>query len=841
MKTFDLTPDPKILIALTHTPMLPLDALCELIDNAIDSFNLAKLMGIALKNPLISIELPRPADLNRNSGLIRVQDNGPGLTADMAEKAIRAGFSSNNPFDSLGLFGMGFNISSGKLGRVTRMFSARSEDNKAIEVTIDLDKITQSRNYLVPFNQVDKPVEFLHGTVIEIDKWWPDGNPNSGFIKKLIQYGLPTVRSELGRRYATILREKKIRILINGELCETFEHCIWDDARFVERRGHGKIPAIFRFDESIHLQKRCVACNALIPHGQSQCASCDSLNVRTIEERVRGWVGIQRFDSDTNYGIDLIRNGRAIRIAEKNAFFEFVDEFKKMIKDYPIDGTYGRIVGEVHLNHVPVDFLKQDYQRSSPEWQRAMTYLRGDSSLQPSKPGADLNTSPLFKLYQGYRKVRTYGTADMYMGYWDEESKGPKRITRDIETEYYEKFRKKLPGYYDDSEWWKLVEQADKKPLEDLIECPSCGSQNLKDHDMCNVCGEVLIPKTCINPDCSRPIAQSAQSCSYCGTSQIPLVEEPWGCLVCGTRNTANHSSCTQCGNLRGTENTLALDYLLKHSNRSDELSIPGCSIILADESYSFPIDVYVYVTSYPITANNKKTALPLITFKGEKIEIFIDKTHKLFKTFKIRPEQMIASEVALFIYDVNKRLSGKQYYGVHTLSNLEWTILNSKWADTLEDSPEKVREDIYTFFDSLKEKMPALLDDKASDCFDELIEEQKKKLVENLLSKGEDISRLGEMKKTGEYFLYLEEEAVVDIFHKFPGSFLDGNYFSTSYSKIFNLSESILNQAQDVIKNTFTNCLEDITSFLKYRTPESSIAQRARLSLDYLQQKVIR
>ena len=46
MTEFDLTPDPKVLIALTHTPLQPLDALCELIDNAIDSFNAAKLQGL---------------------------------------------------------------------------------------------------------------------------------------------------------------------------------------------------------------------------------------------------------------------------------------------------------------------------------------------------------------------------------------------------------------------------------------------------------------------------------------------------------------------------------------------------------------------------------------------------------------------------------------------------------------------------------------------------------------------------------------------------------------------------------------------------------------------------
>ena len=43
---FGFTPDPKVLLALTHTPMQPMDALCELIDNAIDSFHYAKIQGV---------------------------------------------------------------------------------------------------------------------------------------------------------------------------------------------------------------------------------------------------------------------------------------------------------------------------------------------------------------------------------------------------------------------------------------------------------------------------------------------------------------------------------------------------------------------------------------------------------------------------------------------------------------------------------------------------------------------------------------------------------------------------------------------------------------------------
>ena len=44
-EVLDITPDPKVLIALTHTPLKPLDALCELIDNGIDAFRTAALQG----------------------------------------------------------------------------------------------------------------------------------------------------------------------------------------------------------------------------------------------------------------------------------------------------------------------------------------------------------------------------------------------------------------------------------------------------------------------------------------------------------------------------------------------------------------------------------------------------------------------------------------------------------------------------------------------------------------------------------------------------------------------------------------------------------------------------
>ena len=602
MIEFDLTPDPRVLIALTHTPLQPLDALCELIDNAIDSFHMARADGAPVEFPLVVVDLPSRAEVERGEGMVRVRDNGPGLTAEQAQNALRAGFSGNNSFDRLGLFGMGFNVATGKLGRVTRFLTARKDQEDALSVLIDLIALQEQRNYKVPAQPVPKPLEFTNGTIISVDGWWPEGNPNSDFIRKLAGYSKSTIRKEFGRRYATLLREESVRIMVNGETCTAYEHCVWDAARYVERREHGRIPARFDFNTVLAHQTRCADCGAQVLPGGTACPACGLTNFRTIEERVRGWVGIQRFDDKENFGIDLLRNGRAIRIAEQAAFFEFTDEFKTTVKDYPIDGPFGRIIGEVHLNHVPVDFLKQDFQRTSEEWQRAMTFLRGESSLQPTQPNAEANSSPVFKLYQGYRRVRTPGKTDMYMGFWDAAAAPPpgkpKRISRATEEEFKAKFLEKLPGFYDDTEWWKLVEQADQQPVEELVKCPNCQADNLKEAEECLVCGQVLIGQNCISLDCTQLIPRSAVVCPHCGTSQIPEIKEPWSCNVCSAGNAPDVELCARCTNPRGAPDPASRDSLLQTSHLDDDLTYRGCSIPLADDSHSQPVDALVYVAS---------------------------------------------------------------------------------------------------------------------------------------------------------------------------------------------------------------------------------------------------
>lgn len=831
----NLTPDTKVLIALTHTDIKPLDALCELIDNAIDSFSSAKLQGVSITNPCIRIDLPSLKEVNSDEGVVRISDNGPGLTMDSAEKALRAGFSGNNPYDTLGLFGMGFNISTGKIGSVTKFYSAREDADKALEVTIDLNKINSNKDYNVVAYYVDKG-KLSHGTIIEISNWWPNGNDNRGFIKTLVNYGGKKIREELGRRYATILREKEIKIFVNEGECEAFEHCVWDDTRYVEKSKHGKIPAVFRFDKVLHTQKKCAKCTTSLESYQTECPACGSHETRTIEERVKGWVGIQRFDDMAEFGIDLIRNGRAIRISEKSAFFEFVDEFQKVLKDYPIDSNYGRIVGEVHLNHVPVDFMKQDFQRSSPEWHRAMVFLRGESSLQPTQPGADKNDSPIYKLFQGYRKIKSAGIADMYMGVWDPVKEEPRRISRDVEKEFYERFKKKEPGYYDDAEWWKKVEEADKKPVKEMPLCPVCGCQNLEEAEICISCQTVLKGKHCIA--CGEMIPMSAKSCPKCGKNQEPEIIKPWICNICGTKNDPMFDTCTSCGTHRGEENHLTTEYLCKHSNKNDLLSIDDCSIELANGVMSTPIKVQVFEVEESLKSNNGTKSLPLFTDKADLslLSIFVNPNHRIFKQCKIKVEQMVAEEIAEFIFRINRSVNTKD--GTHSIPYIAWQIIEKYWAERLEGNSSDLSTSVEDVFKTVKDKLFLSAKADLSNYFDLLTSDQQKEMVNEIINTGEDISKLSVYREDGTYIKYVPAAFLVHLFDVKPELFFDGAVWDEKYSES-GIGDEITVFMQERTKALYKGCLEDILFFIKYKSPSEMVLQKTMLAVELLKQKV--
>lgn len=834
-ESFNLTPDPRVLVALARTPLQPLDALCELIDNSLDSFHMAELRGEPVANPIVVVEVPRPSEVDHASGRVLVRDNGPGMDRESAERSIRAGYTSNNPFDTLGLFGMGFNIATAKFGRITEFTTARRQDTEALHVVIDLDELVSSGDYLVPVGSVAKPEDMESGTQIIVKSWWPAGDTNAGFVARLARYSDNMIRRELGRRYATVLRKKDVRIVVNGQPCPAFEHCAWGDSRYVDRQGWGKIPAVFRLDEAIGNQKRCVQCGAVVEDVSGECPRCGSSGIRTVEQRVTGWIGIQRFDDATEYGIDLIRNGRAIRVAEKSAFFEWTDDLRRTLKDYPIDQQYGRIVGEIELNHVPVDFLKQDFQRSSPEWLAVMAYIRGESSLQPNQPGADGNRSPLFKLYQGYRRVRRPGFQDMYMGFWSAETNGPKRISRDEERALFQRFLAREPGYYDDAEWWKLVEQAEQRPLPAVVYC-SQGHQNLETDEICQVCGDVLKGKDCINPSCDAVLPASALVCDICGLPQTPVVKEPWRCKVCGTINDPELPGCKACGKPRGAENPLSRDHLLTISHRDDELSINGYGVALVSgDRVPVPtIDTYV-VEGHLV--NTEGEMLPAVVFRGERTDIFIDLEHSVFRTTGTSPENVVASEAAAYLLVANQSVAGQdRYKGQFNQADLEWRVLQERWGDRIEESPDSVRAEVSKLFDIVRDRMPFLLADVSKDILSEFDEVEEVRWVERAIARGVGIDALSDLKASGSFLSFVDESTVAALVVRYPERFFDGGLWDVPYTCYDEtIPTATVERAQRTIREQYSNCLRDVAQYMGYTDPHPLLTSKAHSAVRYL------
>ena len=464
-----------------------------------------------------------------------------------------------------------------------------------------------------------------------------------------------------------------------------------------------------------------------------------------------------------------------------------------------------------------------------------MTFLRGNSSLQPTQPGASENTSPIFRLYQAYRRVRQFGRGDMYMGYWDADSRTAKRISRDTEREYYEKFKKKLPGFYDDSEWWKLVETADQPPVEELPECPYCGTQNVKEAEVCVGCGEVLKGKNCVNETCGRLIPLSATTCPHCGTNQLPVILEPWICKVCKTKNVATDDVCKVCHSPRGTNHPLSKDELLSHSDKDDSLSSDALSVKLADGSLSNAVHLEVYSTHAPMVTPMTNVREPLVIHKEiGKLTIFVDYSHPFFTRCNLSREQLIASEVAMYIYQERMNLAS---YSEHNLSNLTWSVLETNWKDSVELDFEVIFRYATDLLRDIQTRVKDALGNSAELYFDELSMEEKRQMTNALIQKGIDLSLIADLKKSGEYIVHTPFSFLMKIYAEEPDHFFGGKVWNTT---LVSGGEDLLGPenvaaAKAKILDQYGNYLKNLIIFVENRYSDMLTLESAKLSIQFL------
>lgn len=829
-----IEPDPNILQILAHTPLKPIDALCELIDNALDSFDAARRQGVRIDHRWIRIVIPRAGQIERGEGVIRVVDNGVGLDAEGLGNALTAGFSSKSKFNALGLFGVGFNIATAKLGRKTVVTTARAEPDgsspkKALRATIDLPNM---RSFRIPLEEL---MAVERGTVVEVSDWWPNGTPNDRFALELAKISKPKLLEQLGRRYGTILRDpdKQVNMTVNDETVIPFEHCVWSESRFVNRKGIGNIPAKIVFDETLKTLRRCETDANIIQEGETSCSACGGTKIVQLHERVRGWIGVQRFDDKSNFGIDLIRNGRAIRVAEKDAFFNFTNDLGETEKEYPIDQNTGRIVGEVHLDHVPVDYTKQDFARTSREWQDAIRYLRGHG-LQAKNRAPDetgripRNESPVGKIFDGYRKVRSFGREDMYPGIWAETRS--ERISRETELEYYKRFKAREAGFYDDAEWWKLVEEATIPVLKPLVSCPNCFAQNPESAIDCIGCGDILKAKSCVS--CQAKIRVDADECLKCGATQRIVVSVPWTCVSCSYLNGPDDVTCAQCRLAKGSADPMSVEELRKGAVKIDDLSFESQVFRRLDGTPTEAISVSTYaVAKDRLKAIYDQPPLPSFVPPSQsldRLEIFLDRQHPLFTELGYAPEFAVSSHVAGFL---------QALIGAPWAATLNFTgrILQSAFGDRVSTTRESVRREVEELIGVIVELVREC--EWVAELSDEMSAKEREVVAQRLYQIGQ-LEKFEAIQRTGGFLTYVPN-VILRSYRQEPGRW-EGEVFVKEAAALGEVAPTLAGQAAEQSRRATLRAMEECFDFLDSPTSDEFIVRRVKSSVSYLLTRVV-
>lgn len=445
----NITPSPRILKILGNIEFEPWQCIAELADNSFDEFLNIKRSNVAWTEAVeVGIVLPPQTQL-RHEAVIEVRDNGRGMTIEQVTDAARAGWTSNDPFSKLGLFGMGFNVATARLGRVTRILSTRSGDADWVGIEVDLDKI--GSDFAAPVIREAKLSPGEHGSRVEVSGL----DPRADWLRRTNNQ--KRLRETLGAVYSYLLDKEGFRLTVNSVQVKPVRHCAWSDSRSVIRDGK-TIPAIMPIDFRLEDLAACHACGNWQDPDNDRCDECGDGRLEIRERRIWGWLGIRRNLDDREFGIDFLRNGRKILRFDKSLFDwrDPDDPSDQGSTEYPteVPAGQGRIIGEIHLDHVPVIYTKDSFDTSDKNWRTAVRRLRGDAPLKPdtARRLGLTNDSPLEKLFKGYRR-NDPGTNYLMPG------NGKQRI----DTKEWEKlFKEGNPDYLDDTKWWAAVVRHDE-------------------------------------------------------------------------------------------------------------------------------------------------------------------------------------------------------------------------------------------------------------------------------------------------------------------------------------------------------------------------------------------
>lgn len=746
----DITPTPRILRTLGDIPFDIWQCLAELADNSLDAFREQTRQGQPITNARVDIHWSKDSSAAFDHEII-VEDNGTGMAIDQLQNAARAGFSSNDPINNLGLFGMGFNVSTARLGEETIFVSATKESSDWVGIKINFGELVKNQAFTAPVITFPKSSPDESGTRVII-RQLKDGVYND------IRRKAASIRKRLEIIYAPIIDRENVEIYLQGQKLRPHTPCVWSETRYVVRRSE-KIFAVQQIDRDLGETWFDALKNRYLPEGEA--AEFDVLaskgkplpeGIVSRTRRLKGWVGIQRYSDTSDFGIDFIRNGRKILVADKSLFSFESPDTGSFVLEYPIElGSTmgGRIVGEVHVDYLIPTYQKNGFDTTDIAWRLTIEAIRGSGPILPKRRklyqyDGD-NTSPLGLLVNAYRRVDP-GTKNLSL---------PAAVARE--------FRRKFEGgdieYVQDSKWYKAIQEADK---------------------------ERGAPQTPADPGetPTDDLEEYGPSPTGPDDDQTPTSVKP--------QPPTTISKATK------------RDDLIKHSERMEQ----QCGSYNYNEKPAFLVSARKTIDKQ---IKDDGVRVPFVLFQdGVEIDFFYDETHPLLAEYPITPRQLLLQALAekfalrdpgvtareAFVGLVENHLADERIHS-EALKERAQAILNN----IQERLPALLAPRTQYAIEIIKEvagEEEALAENLLDECPDLLQEYQT----------GSN--------KAHEILAYIPSETLIRLINKMPEEFLDAKVFTLPYQQIDVGSDDSTERLRRASVDKIVNYLRDIRSLLR-------------------------
>ena len=727
-QVIDITPTPRVLRTLGDIPFAAWQCLAELADNSIDAFSDAEHRGKTIDSPRIDIHWSSDSVAAYDREIV-IQDNGLGMELEVLQKAAKAGYSSNDPIHNLGLFGMGFNIATARLGDETLFLSATPDGTEWVGIKISFEQLIKEQTFSAPIVREPKKFPNESGTKI-IVKSLKEGV--FGEIRKKES----SIRKQLETIYTPILSKKKVSIFIQGKQLFPRSHCVWGDSRFTIRKGE-RVEAVQRINRDLGETYFDSLKNRYLSEDEAadldiSISKAGILPAHIIKRarRLKGWIGIQRYADPSDFGIDFVRNGRKILVSDKSFFGYENPDTGTYTSEYPVElgsTVGGRIIGELHVDYLIPTYQKNGFDTTDRAWRLTLEAIRGAGPILPKKRQAlgydGDNESPLGKLVNAYRRTDP-GTKNL-------------AIPNSLAKEFAKRFTSGDLEYETDDKWYKVAQESDRERGDG---------------------GKGLTP------------VNSGDTPSDDISNYLP------GSLsgVSSQTSSPTNSAITPTSNVIPAPATSARDVLIQHSDKEESLS----------GKYSYDTTPGMEITAWRVRGDSpikiQGNRVPYHLYQdGIEVDFFYDPTHPILSEYPLSPKQLLLQGLAEKFALRDPGLSIQSAFIGLVDNHLLEERINS----------QALQERAHSIVSAIREKLPFLLGHRFAKVKEVIqsVEAEEEELAKRLLDEAPNL--LGAYQDSSEEAIqslaFVCDTTIKRLIAEFPEEFMDKNLFALHFTNL--------------------------------------------------------